>query len=418
MTKVILQVYPSMGGVEEMKRLRPIGRNSDAYQNTLSGLVELVKAADELGYWGITHVEHHFHSEGLENSPSPLLLNAYLGQYTKKLNHGQLGIVLPTHDPIRLAEEAAMVDHMLKGRFFVGLARGYQARWQNIIGQKFNVTSTSSDKSEADRNNRIIFEEHYKIMKMAWTEDLLKYDGPTYKIPNPIDGIPNWPPTHSTTLPYGTPGEVDENGTIKAVSVVPSPYTKPHPKLFQAFGASERTLKWCGEEDISPTILWGPMDGVEKLIRSYQEGAASRGRTVGFGENVGLCRTFHIVNDRSELYEAVEKYEKPVWEGWYKEFGFMEGTRFTGEEGPVPKPGEHMMDRLTNSGILLGGTVDDVKRQVEAVLNRVPNLEYFVWLFHWGLIPREEGLKQLELFATKVMPEFGMTYDVPAEVAK
>jgi alkanesulfonate monooxygenase SsuD/methylene tetrahydromethanopterin reductase-like flavin-dependent oxidoreductase (luciferase family) len=409
MTKVILQVYPTMGDVEEMKKRQPIGRDSEAYQNMLSGLIDLVKAADELGYWGITHVEHHFHSEGLEISPSPLLLNAYLGQYTKRLNHGQLGIVLPTHDPLRLAEETAMVDHMLQGRFFVGLARGYQARWQNIIGQKFNVQSTASDKSQADMNNRMVFEEHYKIMKMAWAEDLLRYDGPTYKIPNPIEGIPNWPPTHTTTLPYGTPGEVDENGTVRAISVVPKSYTQPHPKLFQAFGASERTLKWCGEEDITPTILWGPMEGVEKLVHSYMEGAASKGRSLAFGQNVGLCRTFHIVDNKSELYAAVEKYEKPVWEGWYQQFGFMEGTRFPGEEGPVPKPGEPLAERLINSGILIGGTVDDIKRQIDSILNKV-NLEYFVWLFHWGLIPRDEGLRQLEIFATKIMPEFGMVY--------
>lgn len=145
MPKVILQVYPTMGDTEEMTKRRPIGRDPEAYQNMLESLVELVKAADDLGYWGITHVEHHFHSEGLEISPSPLLLNAYLGTFTKRLNHGQLGLVLPANDPIRLAEECAMVDHMLGGRFFVGLARGYQARWQNVIGQKFTVTSTASD---------------------------------------------------------------------------------------------------------------------------------------------------------------------------------------------------------------------------------------------------------------------------------
>lgn len=75
-----------------------------------------------------------FHSEGLEISPAPLLLNAYLGTFTRRLNHGQLGIVLPPNDPIRIAEECAIVDHMLNGRFFVGVARGYQARWQNVIG--------------------------------------------------------------------------------------------------------------------------------------------------------------------------------------------------------------------------------------------------------------------------------------------
>ena len=34
--------------------------------------------------------------------------------------------------------------------------------------------------------------------------------------------------------------------------------------------------------------------------------------------------------------------------------------------------------------------------------------------FHWGLIPRDEGLRQLELFATEVMPEFGIEVPLPA----
>jgi hypothetical protein len=69
MTEVILQVSPSLGDEEEMAARRPIGRDNQAYQRMISGLMELVKAADDLGYWGITHVEHHRHSEGMEISP-------------------------------------------------------------------------------------------------------------------------------------------------------------------------------------------------------------------------------------------------------------------------------------------------------------------------------------------------------------
>ena len=204
-----------------MARLRPIGRDSDAYQNMLASLVELVQAADSLGYWGITHVEHHAHSEGLEISPDPLLLNVYLGHFTKRLMHGQLGIVIPTHDPVRLAAQIAIADHMLKGRLFVGMARGYQARWTNVIGQRFGVTSTASDKSAADQRNRLLFDEHYAILKKAWENDLLRYKGPVYEVPYPFDGgIPNWPPTAATTAKYGVPGEVDEHGTVRGISVV------------------------------------------------------------------------------------------------------------------------------------------------------------------------------------------------------
>lgn len=415
MTKVILQVYPTLGNREEMAKRRPIGRDNEAYQNMLDGLVELVQAADDLGYWGIAHVEHHLHSEGMEISPSPLMLNVHLAHYTKRLHHGQLGLVLPAHDPIRLAEEIAIADHMLKGRLFVGMARGYQARWMNILCQKWGVEATASDQSETDHRNRLLFAEHFKIMKKAWAQELLTYDGPTYKVPHPVEGIPNWPPASSITAPYGAPGEVDENGTVKAVSVVPKPYTSPHPQLFQAFGASPATLQWCGEEDVTPTILFGSIERIKELVQIYVDAAASRGRNVSFGQGIGVCRTFHIVQNgrsedsvRAELLARAQMYEAQVWNGWYEQFGLLNVMlRLPGEEGPIPAPGESIGERLMKSGVMIGGTVDMVKRQVEAFLTELP-IDYFVWLFHWGIIPRDDGLRTLELFANEIMPEFGI----------
>lgn len=409
MPNVILQVYPTMGDTEAMERLRPIGRNPDRYAEMLDSLVELCRAADDLGYWGITHVEHHGHSEGLEISPDPLMLNVHLGQHTKRLRHGQLGLVLPAHDPVRLAEQIAIADHMLKGRLIVGMARGYQARWQNVLCQRFGVTSTASDQSDADKRNRLLFEENFKIMKRAWADDVLRYNGPTYQVPYPYEtGIAGWPPTQSTTLRYGAPGEVDADGTVRGLSVVPKPYSTPHPQLFQAFGASPGTLKWCGEEDVTPTILTGPIENLRSLMNVYREAALSRGREVPFGKGIGIVRTIHITENREQIYEWTEKYEDPVWNGWYGPFGFMEAARLPGEEGPVPKPGEHLADRLMNSGIMMAGTLDEVKRQMERTLEELP-VDYLVLLFHWGLFGRDHGLRQLELIANELMPEFGMS---------
>lgn len=73
----------------------------------------------------------------------------------------------------------------------------------------------------------------------------------------------------------------------------------------------------------------------------------------------------------------------------------------------MPKPGEHLADRLMNSGLLVAGTVDDVRRQMEEFLTELP-VDYIVWLFHYGMIPKDEGLRSLELLATEVMPDFGI----------
>jgi len=418
MPNVILQVYPTVGSREEMETLRPIGRNNAAVQRMLDGLVELVQAADDLGYWAITHVEHHFHSEGLEFSNSPLMLNVWLSHYTKRLKHGQLGLVVTSHDPIRLAEDIALADHLTKGRLIVGLARGYQARWMSTFGQKFGVTATDSDQSDTDLRNRLLFEENYKIMKLAWQNDLLRYKGPTYEVPYPYGtGVPSWPPSDTVTRPFGVPGEVDDEGTIRGVSAVPKPYTQPHPQLFQAFGGSPATLRWCGEENVTPTIFAGAFELLTQLIDVYVEGAGSRGRKVRFGEGIGVCRSFYIVENgvrkspdsvKAELYAAYDLHEHMVWHGWFEQFGHLgHALRLPGEEGPVPAAGEHLADRLIKAKVWLAGTVDDVKRGVEELLEHIP-CEYIVWLFHWGLMPRETGLRQLELFATHIAPEFGL----------
>ncbi len=163
------------------------------------------------------------------------------------------------------------------------------------------MTSTASDRSAADQRNRLLFDQHYKILKMAWENDLLRYKGPIYEIPHPFeDGIPKWPPAATTTAKYGVPGEVDEKGTIRGISVVPKPYSQPHPQLFQAFGASPRTLEWCGQENVTPTILAGPMEMVKQLAEAYRDGARSRGRNPALGEGVGLCRT--ILHQKQSRY--------------------------------------------------------------------------------------------------------------------
>jgi alkanesulfonate monooxygenase SsuD/methylene tetrahydromethanopterin reductase-like flavin-dependent oxidoreductase (luciferase family) len=154
------------------------------------------------------------------------------------------------------------------------------------------------------------------------------------------------------------------------------------------------------------------MDTVEALARAYHEEAVSKGNDFAFGERVGLVRSIHIVDSRDDLLESVEKYDVPVWR-WYEPFGFTEVLRQPGEEGPVPKPDETLAERLISAGLVVGGTVDEVKRQMEGILERVP-FEYLIWLYHWGIYEEEYGLRQLELFAREIAPNFG--FAPPEEV--
>jgi alkanesulfonate monooxygenase SsuD/methylene tetrahydromethanopterin reductase-like flavin-dependent oxidoreductase (luciferase family) len=408
MPKVIVQIYPSLGDTEAMERLRPIGRNAGAFHEVMHGLREIAQCMDQLGYWGLSHVEHHFHSEGLEVSPDPGLWNLYLGQHTKRLRHGQLGFVLPSRDPIRLAEKIAMIDHMLEGRFFVGIARGYQTRWMNVLGQRLHVAACGSGDPAVEERNKELYFEHYRIMKLAWSSELLQYQSRHYEVPFPYEaGIPGWPPADAITRPYGVPGEVDADGTIQGISVVPKPFQTPHPPIFQPFSQSHTTIRWAAREGLVPIMMFAPLSIAKGFAQFYRHEAALGGRHLALGENVGLLRVFSIHKSRQAMMEAVERYDMPMWRGWYQSYGHLEGFRFPGETGPVPAPGETTAERMLKVGMIIGGTVDDVKRQVERLLEEVP-FEYLVWHLPYATMPKHVALEQLELFATTIMPEFGL----------
>src|SRR5262249_50430044 len=125
--KFMLFVLPTVPGtLEDRKRLRPIGRNNERYQQMLDEVRQLAVFADDAGFDVMASTEHHFHSEGYETSVAPLLLYADLAARTKRIKFSPLGLVLPSWDPMRAAEELAVLDHLTKGRIYAGFARGYQ----------------------------------------------------------------------------------------------------------------------------------------------------------------------------------------------------------------------------------------------------------------------------------------------------
>jgi alkanesulfonate monooxygenase SsuD/methylene tetrahydromethanopterin reductase-like flavin-dependent oxidoreductase (luciferase family) len=418
MPKVIVQIYPSLGDHEAMREHRPIGRDPEVFHSVMGGLREIATAMDELGYWGLSHVEHHFHSEGLELSPDPGLWNLYLGAATTRLRHGQLGYVLPARDPLRLAESIAMIDHMLEGRLFVGVARGYQQRWMNVLGQRNEVRAPTPDDEAAQTRSRELYFEHFRLIKLAWENDLLQYKSRHYEVPYPYEeGIPNWPPADTLTREFGAPGEVDEDGTLQGVSVVPTPYQDPHPPLFQPFSHSPDTVRWAAREGLIPITMAAPMSLARRFAELYRHEAAKAGRELELGRNMGVLRAFSIHESRSEMEAAIERYDMIAWRDWYGAFGHLSGFRHPDEEGPVPAPGESATDRLTDVGMILGGTVEEVKRSLDAQLSEVP-FEYLVWHLPYAAMPKEEALRQLEVFATRVMPDLGFDPPEPPRVRR
>jgi alkanesulfonate monooxygenase SsuD/methylene tetrahydromethanopterin reductase-like flavin-dependent oxidoreductase (luciferase family) len=116
---------------------------------------------DRLGYDGVGFNEHHCSPYGLMNSPN--LLASAAAQRTKRLKLLIYGNLLPLHEPLRLAEELAMLDCLSNGRIISGFARGIPREYQ-----VHNVALAES---------RERFEEAYDIILKAWSEEVFSYQG-------------------------------------------------------------------------------------------------------------------------------------------------------------------------------------------------------------------------------------------------
>ncbi|HSD11588.1 MAG TPA: LLM class flavin-dependent oxidoreductase [Candidatus Binatia bacterium] len=401
MLKVIVQLYPVIAATDEdeRRRLRPIGRNAARYQETLAGWHDIVRAADDLDVWGVATIEHHFHSEGYEVGPNPGVLNAYWAAITKNVRVGQLGYVMSTQNPIRVAEETAILDHLSRGRGFVGFARGYQSRWTDVLGQHLGGVAALSDGSPADRENRKLFEEQVDLVLRAWTEDSIEHRSGVWQIPYPYEtGGREWPMVEWTRV-LGAAGEIDGHGAIRRVSVVPAPFTRPHPPVFVSSNASLETIEWAGRHGFVPTyfssigraVIYGP---------AYVSAAAAGGRGFALGENQAIVRWPRIGTSRKEGLEKLALYDGDIFKHFYGPFL----SRIGGQAAVASDATrQDTVAPMLASGLFIAGGAADVRDEFVRQWRELP-AEYAVLIYHYAQQPKESVIEDLRLFMREVKP--------------
>jgi len=97
------------------------GKHTDdlsVYQND----TRLADLAEPLGFESIWTIEHHFTDYTMV--PDPLQFLTYMAGRTRKVKLGSMVVVLPWHDPMRVAEQVSMLDNLSNGRLILGLGRG------------------------------------------------------------------------------------------------------------------------------------------------------------------------------------------------------------------------------------------------------------------------------------------------------
>src|SRR4029078_1072684 len=201
----------------------------DVAVRTYAEHLEAWEEMDRLGYDGVGFNEHHCSPYGLMNSPN--LMAAAAAQRTKKLKLLIYGNLLPLHEPLRLAEELAMLDCLSDGRIISGFARGIPREYQ-----VHNVPLAES---------RARFEEAYEIVTRAWTEDVFSFEGTFW--------------------------------SYKDVAIWPRPVQPPHPPIMIPIGGSKESIDFAGRHDIpiTPGLAGGGLR--DDIIRFYARCLAGAG---------------------------------------------------------------------------------------------------------------------------------------------
>jgi len=101
---------------------------ADLYRDTM----DEIALADGLGFDGVWLAEHHFTDDGW--SPSPLTMAAAVAMRTERARIGTFVLLLPQHDPLRVAEAATAVDILSGGRLTLGVGIGYRGNEETPVG--------------------------------------------------------------------------------------------------------------------------------------------------------------------------------------------------------------------------------------------------------------------------------------------
>ena len=360
------------------------------YNQLLDEAREISIFCDENNWDSIWFTEHHFNHEGMESCTNPLMMGTDVAARTKKIKIGQACNVITFHNPIRLAEDIAFLDQLSEGRVEVGIGRGVYGR------EAINMNKEADLKDQA--KNFRLFEETLSIMKKAWTEKFFNHQGEFYTYP-----APNFKWQHDMSPPNEEFLDMNTN-EVKKISIVPKPYQKPHPAIWQVVD-SPSSIEWAAANGIN-TIMWIPtVKALKKRFQLYQEAKSkAESRDVPLGEGICLVRDMFIA-DTMEEAEKLAGEHIVNYMRWVCHWRGLGNHMDPGETLPET---DHKLDLLNYDFLhkrnLLFGTPEYVVNKINELKSELNLQNLQVWSNFPG-IDHEACMRSIKLFTDEVMPK-------------
>jgi alkanesulfonate monooxygenase SsuD/methylene tetrahydromethanopterin reductase-like flavin-dependent oxidoreductase (luciferase family) len=333
---------------------------------------DIYRAADELGL-DIMLNEHHATPTCVDVAVP--LAAAIVARETRRARILPLGNPISNRaDPVRVAEEMAMVDVVSRGRLECGFVRGVP---QEVSPQ--NVTPIAM----YDR-----FWEAADLIVKSWTS----HDGPF-----------NWEGEHFHA---------------RQVNIWPRPYQQPHPPIWVPTQSAATAAQVARRDFNLATILTGT-EGALKIFESYRKAAVEAGFPEPGPERVGYSGLMFVGASEREAQAGGEALK------WYlqnnkvaAQFNDVPGYQPAGIRAPVlaraargeqaRSPIADIIDapvaELIRLGMFFVGTPDQVAQQLKTFYQRVGGCANLLMMMHVGTMSYETTFRSMELYATEVAP--------------
>jgi alkanesulfonate monooxygenase SsuD/methylene tetrahydromethanopterin reductase-like flavin-dependent oxidoreductase (luciferase family) len=320
--------------------------------------------AEKLGFDGIAVNEHHQTAYGL--MPSPNIMAAALARRTERAQIMVLGNAIGIRgNPLRVAEEIAMLDHLTNGRIVSGFVRG--------IGWEYFGHSINPTKSRAR------FDEAHDLIIKAWTTgDVFQWYGDNYE--------------------------------YRYVNVWPKPLQQPHPPVYIPGAGSTETMRFVAEHGYTYMSVYAPSRVVKMWFDGYRKAAREAGLTPD-PEKIGFSAPVYVAETDEQAHREGRQYVEWLFHKGLKQGteivvppGYMSSSSMRGVlKAGLKAPSETSYEELLAQGQAIVGSPETVtKRFVE--LHGELGFGQLIALMSIGDMPHEKAVRSMELFASEVMP--------------
>ncbi len=315
------------------------------------------QVAEQLGYDTIWLTEHHFAEDGY--APSLLPIAGAIAAMTSRVRIGTYLLLLPLHNALRVAEDAATVDIISNGRFDLGVGQGYAVGEFAAYG--------------IDRKHRgALIEEGVEVIRGLWTRDAFSYSGKHYKFSN--------------------------------VTMVPKPAQTP-PPLWIGAGAKKAIERAAR---LGCHYLGTASSASQRI---YDDALRAHGRDPK-DFNAAQLRFTYVAESHDKAWDDAQHHLHYMLK-WYGKW-LSEANDFPGAEQMAQTPSAAELRNMSlknysgdNYASLLNaplvGTPEQVTRALNAMTDEVRTTHLVLGMHLPGLDPAKSQ-KSMELFAKEVMP--------------